>query len=224
MFRIALRRRENLTRVAKGPGLPRARRLLSSLYLHISIDGCMHSARTWPRKDRITVRLRHRHLSDAVQQSSRKDRRRHREGRFRLAHDSFLERRRQHGQFARAVQLPDPASGPRCTCTAWGISAARQCPSSSPAANEPAALHVWGFDGSSTLYQIDEATDLDFARKIMRSRAKLPSKILLGMGRRILRSSSRRRPRPMASSRISSSSARPARTAWASPCGRPDTR
>lgn len=84
--------------------------------------------------------------------------------------------------------------------------------------------YVWGFDGSSTLYQIDEATDLDFARKIMRSRAKLPSKILLCMGRRILRSSSRRRPRPMASSRISSSSARPARTAWASPCGRPDTR
>ena len=47
MFRIALRRRENLTRVAKGAGLPRARRLLSSLYLHISIYGCMHSARTW---------------------------------------------------------------------------------------------------------------------------------------------------------------------------------
>ena len=79
----------------------------------------MHSARTWPTERRITVRLRRRHLSDAVQQSSRKDRRRHREGRFRLAHDSFLERRRQHGQFARAVQFPDPASGPRCTCTAW---------------------------------------------------------------------------------------------------------
>ena len=231
MFRIALRRRENLTRVAKGPGLPRARRLLSSLYLHISIYGCMHSARTWPRKDRITVRLRHRHLSDAVQQSSRKDRRRHREGRFRLAHDSFLERRRQHGQFARAVQFPDPASGPRCTCTAWAYRQRgsarlprRQQTNLQPFARFFFHEYVWGFDGSSTLYQIDEATDLDFARKIMRSRAKLPSKILLCMGRRILRSSSRRRPRPMASSRISSSSARPARTAWASPCGRPDTR
>ena len=78
----------------------------------------MHSARTWPRKDRITVRLRRRHLSDAVQQSSRKDRRRHREGRFRLAHDSFSSEG-GNGQFARAVQFPDPASGPRCTCTAW---------------------------------------------------------------------------------------------------------
>jgi ATP-dependent protease ClpP protease subunit len=43
--------------------------------------------------------------------------------------------------------------------------------------------YVWGFDGSRTLYQIDEATDLlksdiEFARKIMRSRANLPSKIL----------------------------------------------
>jgi hypothetical protein len=230
MFRIALRRRENLTRVAKGAGLPRARRLLSSLYLHISIYGCMHSARTWPTERRITVRLRRRHLSDAVQQSSRKDRRRHREGRFGSLTILFSSEG-GNGQFARAVQFPDPASGPRCTCTAWAYRQRgsarlprRQQTNLQPFARFFFHEYVWGFDGSSTLYQIDEATDLDFARKIMRSRAKLPSKILLCMGRRILRSSSRRRPRPMASSRISSSSARPARTAWASPCGRPDTR
>ena len=225
MFRIALRRRENLTRVAKGPGLPRARRLLSSLYLHISIYGCMHSARTWPRKDRITVRLRHRHLSDAVQQSSRKDRRRHREGRFRLAHDFFLERRRHTDNslalFNFLTQLPVP--GAHARHGAYRQRGSARLPRRQQTNLQPFP-YVWGFDGSSTLYQIDEATDLDFARKIMRSRAKLPSKILLCMGRRILRSSSRRRPRPMASSRISSSSARPARTAWASPCGRPDTR
>ena len=230
MFRIALRRRENLTRVAKGAGLPRARRLLSSLYLHISIYGCMHSARTWSTERRITVRLRRRHLSDAVQQSSRKDRRRHREGRFGSLTILFSSEG-GNGQFARAVQFPDPASGPRCTCTAWAYRQRgsarlprRQQTNLQPFARFFFHEYVWGFDGSSTLYQIDEATDLDFARKIMRSRAKLPSKILLCMGRRILRSSSRRRPRPMASSRISSSSARPARTAWASPCGRPDTR
>jgi ATP-dependent protease ClpP protease subunit len=44
--------------------------------------------------------------------------------------------------------------------------------------------YVWGFDGGDrTLYQINEATDrlksdIEFARKIMRSRAKLPDKYL----------------------------------------------
>ena len=119
MFRIALRRRENLTRVAKGPGLPRARRLLSSLYLHISIYGCMHSARTWPTERpnngsssaSASIGRGSTIFAQGSPTSSR--------GTISARSRSFLERRRQHGQFARAVQFPDPASGPRCTCTAW---------------------------------------------------------------------------------------------------------
>jgi ATP-dependent protease ClpP protease subunit len=43
--------------------------------------------------------------------------------------------------------------------------------------------YIWNFDGDRTLYQIDEATDrlksdIEFARKIMRARTKLPDKYL----------------------------------------------